>query len=176
MNQERMRYDQILQEAAAQQARETNKGKAREVVPDSEEELASSASEEWGVALTTLKLTSFLPSVALRDRRTPCGRSRDWSNSASKRLSLGPKIRNSNSGLHLISLYRVKLRTQLYPESSLDAVEEKLRSPTTPHLKCARSSVHKGGAVPVEDGFQSAQLLLGRVLIGFVLFGAIFIF
>ncbi|MED6199737.1 hypothetical protein PIB30_078729 [Stylosanthes scabra] len=47
MNQERMRYDQILQEAAAQQARESNKGKAREVVPDSEEELASSASEEW---------------------------------------------------------------------------------------------------------------------------------
>ncbi|MED6195691.1 hypothetical protein PIB30_040371 [Stylosanthes scabra] len=51
MNQERMRYDQILQEAAAQQAREANKGKAREVVPDSEkeedsEELASSASEE----------------------------------------------------------------------------------------------------------------------------------
>ncbi|MED6165856.1 hypothetical protein PIB30_103627, partial [Stylosanthes scabra] len=46
MNQERMRYDQILQEAAAQQARETNKGKAREVVLDSEEELASSASEE----------------------------------------------------------------------------------------------------------------------------------
>ncbi|MED6214872.1 hypothetical protein PIB30_107628 [Stylosanthes scabra] len=35
MNQQRMRYDQILQEAAAQQARETNKGKAREVVPDS---------------------------------------------------------------------------------------------------------------------------------------------
>ncbi|MED6175515.1 hypothetical protein PIB30_079082 [Stylosanthes scabra] len=47
MNQERMRYDQILQEAAAQQARETNKGKAGEVVPDSEKELASSASEEW---------------------------------------------------------------------------------------------------------------------------------
>ncbi|MED6205171.1 hypothetical protein PIB30_015511 [Stylosanthes scabra] len=52
MNQERMRYDQILQEAAAQQARKANKGKAREVVPDSEEEedseeLASSASEEW---------------------------------------------------------------------------------------------------------------------------------
>ncbi|MED6209782.1 hypothetical protein PIB30_058055 [Stylosanthes scabra] len=47
MNQERMRYDQILQEAAAQQAKEANKGKAREVVPDSEEELASSASEEW---------------------------------------------------------------------------------------------------------------------------------
>ncbi|MED6220941.1 hypothetical protein PIB30_049627 [Stylosanthes scabra] len=51
MNQERMRYDQILQEAAAQQAREANKGKAREVVLDSEEEedseeLASSASEE----------------------------------------------------------------------------------------------------------------------------------
>ncbi|MED6124526.1 hypothetical protein PIB30_059693 [Stylosanthes scabra] len=47
MNQERMRYDQILQEAAAQQARETNKGKAREIVPDSEEELASSVSDEW---------------------------------------------------------------------------------------------------------------------------------
>ncbi|MED6148856.1 hypothetical protein PIB30_057035 [Stylosanthes scabra] len=47
MNQERMRYDQILQEAAAQQARESNEGKAREVVPDSEEGLASSASEEW---------------------------------------------------------------------------------------------------------------------------------
>ncbi|MED6126972.1 hypothetical protein PIB30_083630 [Stylosanthes scabra] len=50
MNQERMRYDQILQEAVVQQAREANKGKAREVVPDSEEEeseeLASSASNE----------------------------------------------------------------------------------------------------------------------------------
>ncbi|MED6184804.1 hypothetical protein PIB30_051018 [Stylosanthes scabra] len=50
MNQERMRYYQILQEATAQQAREANKGKAREVVPDSEEEdseeLASSSSEE----------------------------------------------------------------------------------------------------------------------------------
>ncbi|MED6147809.1 hypothetical protein PIB30_047206 [Stylosanthes scabra] len=52
MNQERMRYDQILQEAAAQQAREANKGKAREIVPDSEEEgdsdeLVSGESEEW---------------------------------------------------------------------------------------------------------------------------------
>ncbi|MED6174658.1 hypothetical protein PIB30_071124 [Stylosanthes scabra] len=47
MNQERMRYDQILQEAAAQQARETNKGKSREVVPDFEEEFVSSESEEW---------------------------------------------------------------------------------------------------------------------------------
>ncbi|MED6176359.1 hypothetical protein PIB30_087451, partial [Stylosanthes scabra] len=51
MNQERMRYDQILQEAAVQQAREANKGKTREVVPDSEEEegseeMHSSASEE----------------------------------------------------------------------------------------------------------------------------------
>ncbi|MED6225887.1 hypothetical protein PIB30_097946 [Stylosanthes scabra] len=46
MNQERMRYDQILQEAVAQQAKEANKGKAREVVPDSEEELALSAAEE----------------------------------------------------------------------------------------------------------------------------------
>ncbi|MED6126175.1 hypothetical protein PIB30_075817 [Stylosanthes scabra] len=47
MNQETMRHDQILQEAAAQQAKETNKGKAREVVPDSEEEFVSSESEEW---------------------------------------------------------------------------------------------------------------------------------
>ncbi|MED6137944.1 hypothetical protein PIB30_069744 [Stylosanthes scabra] len=47
MNQERMRYDQILQEAATQQAKEANKGKAREVVLDSEEEFVSSESEEW---------------------------------------------------------------------------------------------------------------------------------
>ncbi|MED6222839.1 hypothetical protein PIB30_068375 [Stylosanthes scabra] len=46
MNQERIRYDQILQEAAAQQAKEANKGKAREVVPDSEEVFVSSESEE----------------------------------------------------------------------------------------------------------------------------------
>ncbi|MED6214319.1 hypothetical protein PIB30_101946 [Stylosanthes scabra] len=47
MNQERMRYDQILQEVAAQQAREANKGKTREVVPDSEEEFVSSEYEEF---------------------------------------------------------------------------------------------------------------------------------
>ncbi|MED6170889.1 hypothetical protein PIB30_035466 [Stylosanthes scabra] len=52
MNQERIRYDQMVQEATAEKAREANKGKTREVVPDSEEEedseeLASSASEEW---------------------------------------------------------------------------------------------------------------------------------
>ncbi|MED6121832.1 hypothetical protein PIB30_033755 [Stylosanthes scabra] len=51
MNQERMRHNQTVQEAAAKRAREENKGKAREVVPDSEEEgsdeLHSSASEEW---------------------------------------------------------------------------------------------------------------------------------
>ncbi|MED6189905.1 hypothetical protein PIB30_100569, partial [Stylosanthes scabra] len=46
MNQERMRHDKTLQEAAAQRARETNKGKSREVVPDSEEEFVSSESEE----------------------------------------------------------------------------------------------------------------------------------
>ncbi|MED6147638.1 hypothetical protein PIB30_045692 [Stylosanthes scabra] len=50
MNQERMRHDQMVQEETAERAREANKGKAREVVPDSEEEeleeLASSASEE----------------------------------------------------------------------------------------------------------------------------------
>ncbi|MED6134737.1 hypothetical protein PIB30_039739 [Stylosanthes scabra] len=50
MNQERMRHDQMVQETTAERAREANKGKAREIVPDSEEEseeLASSASEEW---------------------------------------------------------------------------------------------------------------------------------
>ncbi|MED6162524.1 hypothetical protein PIB30_071271, partial [Stylosanthes scabra] len=50
MNQERMRHDQMVQEATAERAREANKGKAKEVVPDSEEEeseeLASSAFEE----------------------------------------------------------------------------------------------------------------------------------
>ncbi|MED6175002.1 hypothetical protein PIB30_074357 [Stylosanthes scabra] len=45
MNQERMRCERILQEAAAQQAR--NKGKSREVVPDSEDEFISSESEEF---------------------------------------------------------------------------------------------------------------------------------
>ncbi|MED6197959.1 hypothetical protein PIB30_061727 [Stylosanthes scabra] len=50
MRQERMRYDRILQEAVAEKAREENKGKAREVVPDSDEdmdELTSGESEEW---------------------------------------------------------------------------------------------------------------------------------
>ncbi|MED6128653.1 hypothetical protein PIB30_099955 [Stylosanthes scabra] len=47
MNQEMMRYERILQEAAAQQAREANKGKSREVVPDSEDEFVSSESEEF---------------------------------------------------------------------------------------------------------------------------------
>ncbi|MED6139414.1 hypothetical protein PIB30_083632 [Stylosanthes scabra] len=46
-NQERMRYNQIVQEVAAQQAREANKGKTREVVPDSEDEFVSSESEEF---------------------------------------------------------------------------------------------------------------------------------
>ncbi|MED6129131.1 hypothetical protein PIB30_104890 [Stylosanthes scabra] len=47
INQERMRYNQILQEVAAQQAREANKGKTREVVPDSEDEFVLSKSEEF---------------------------------------------------------------------------------------------------------------------------------
>ncbi|MED6109845.1 hypothetical protein PIB30_037319, partial [Stylosanthes scabra] len=50
MNRERMRYNKTVQEAAAERAREENKGKAQEVVPDSEEEgseeLYSSESEE----------------------------------------------------------------------------------------------------------------------------------
>ncbi|MED6206519.1 hypothetical protein PIB30_027611 [Stylosanthes scabra] len=50
MNQERMRHNQMVQEATAERAREANKCKAREVVPESEEEseeLASSAFGEW---------------------------------------------------------------------------------------------------------------------------------
>ncbi|MED6189376.1 hypothetical protein PIB30_095474 [Stylosanthes scabra] len=47
VNQERMRYNQILQEVAEQQAREANKGKTREVVPDSEDEFVSSESKEF---------------------------------------------------------------------------------------------------------------------------------
>ncbi|MED6177009.1 hypothetical protein PIB30_093669 [Stylosanthes scabra] len=47
MNQEKMRCERILQEAAEQQAREANKGKSREVVPDSEDEFVSSESEEF---------------------------------------------------------------------------------------------------------------------------------
>ncbi|MED6177094.1 hypothetical protein PIB30_094540, partial [Stylosanthes scabra] len=50
MNRERMRHNQMVQEAASQRAREANKGKAREVVPDSDEEeseeMYSSPSEE----------------------------------------------------------------------------------------------------------------------------------
>ncbi|MED6153069.1 hypothetical protein PIB30_098008, partial [Stylosanthes scabra] len=50
MNRERMRHNQTVQEAASQRAKEANKGKTREVVPDSEEEeseeMYSSPSEE----------------------------------------------------------------------------------------------------------------------------------
>ncbi|MED6176734.1 hypothetical protein PIB30_091009 [Stylosanthes scabra] len=47
INQERMRCERILQEAATQQAREANKGKSREVVPDSEDEFISSEFKEF---------------------------------------------------------------------------------------------------------------------------------
>ncbi|MED6164667.1 hypothetical protein PIB30_092361 [Stylosanthes scabra] len=50
MNQERMRHNQTVQEAAAEKAREANKGKVRKVVPDSDEDmddLVSGESEEW---------------------------------------------------------------------------------------------------------------------------------
>ncbi|MED6139306.1 hypothetical protein PIB30_082567, partial [Stylosanthes scabra] len=49
MNQERMRHNQTVQEAAAEKAKEANKGKVREVVPDSNEDmddLVSGESEE----------------------------------------------------------------------------------------------------------------------------------
>ncbi|MED6209555.1 hypothetical protein PIB30_055782 [Stylosanthes scabra] len=58
------------------------------------------------------------------------------SNWASKRLGLDPEMRNSNSGLHLISLCNVKLRTQYnkfrmqsFPESSLDSAGEEVAYP-----------------------------------------------
>ncbi|MED6135550.1 hypothetical protein PIB30_047548 [Stylosanthes scabra] len=49
MRQERMRYDQILQEGAAEKAREENKGKARDVEEEDEDtdEEDSNGSEEW---------------------------------------------------------------------------------------------------------------------------------
>ncbi|MED6181853.1 hypothetical protein PIB30_023214 [Stylosanthes scabra] len=50
MNQERIRHNQTVQEAAAEKVREANKGKVREVVPDSDEDmddLVSGESEEW---------------------------------------------------------------------------------------------------------------------------------
>ncbi|MED6177740.1 hypothetical protein PIB30_100886 [Stylosanthes scabra] len=47
INQERIRYERTVQEAAAQQAREANKGKSREVVPEYEDEFVSSESEEF---------------------------------------------------------------------------------------------------------------------------------
>ncbi|MED6162949.1 hypothetical protein PIB30_075306 [Stylosanthes scabra] len=51
MNRERMRHNQTVQEATSQRAREANKGKAREVVPNSDEEeseeMYSSESEQW---------------------------------------------------------------------------------------------------------------------------------
>ncbi|MED6145470.1 hypothetical protein PIB30_025614 [Stylosanthes scabra] len=49
MRQERMRYDQILQEAAAEKAKEKNKGKARDVDEEDEDtdEEDSNGSEEW---------------------------------------------------------------------------------------------------------------------------------
>ncbi|MED6208323.1 hypothetical protein PIB30_043956 [Stylosanthes scabra] len=50
MRQERMRYDQILQDVTTEKAKEENRGKARMVEEKEDEdtdELASSASEEW---------------------------------------------------------------------------------------------------------------------------------
>ncbi|MED6219991.1 hypothetical protein PIB30_040931 [Stylosanthes scabra] len=63
MNRERIRHNQTVQEAASQRAREANKGKAREVVPDSEEEeseeMYSSPSEEWKEAWHPNNLLPF---------------------------------------------------------------------------------------------------------------------
>ncbi|MED6114068.1 hypothetical protein PIB30_076740 [Stylosanthes scabra] len=65
MNRERMRHNQMVQEAAAERASEANKGKTREVAPDSEEEeseeMYSSPSEEWIVLLGPLFLVGTIP-------------------------------------------------------------------------------------------------------------------
>ncbi|MED6222069.1 hypothetical protein PIB30_060910 [Stylosanthes scabra] len=63
MNRERMRYNQTVQEATSQRAREANKGKAREVVPDSEEEeskeMYSSPSEECVKVESVFELNKY---------------------------------------------------------------------------------------------------------------------
>ncbi|MED6203148.1 hypothetical protein PIB30_112758, partial [Stylosanthes scabra] len=46
MNQERMRHNQTVQEAEAKKARKANKGKVREVVPDSDEDMDDLVSGE----------------------------------------------------------------------------------------------------------------------------------
>ncbi|MED6149616.1 hypothetical protein PIB30_064193 [Stylosanthes scabra] len=60
-----MRHNQTVQEAATERVREQNKGKAREVAPDSEEEGSeerySSPSEEWIVLLGPLFLVGTIP-------------------------------------------------------------------------------------------------------------------
>ncbi|MED6150039.1 hypothetical protein PIB30_068287 [Stylosanthes scabra] len=90
INQERMRHDQEVQEVTNARAREVNKGKARDVVPDSEEEeedseeLYSSASEEWkeawvsksGSALSLDNLSQLVRDCRLNtySKEPPCNR------------------------------------------------------------------------------------------------------
>ncbi|MED6169699.1 hypothetical protein PIB30_023723 [Stylosanthes scabra] len=73
MNRERMRHNQTVQESASQRAREANKGKAREVVPDSDEEeseeMYSSPSEECPNDLVGAVLPGL---VAVHNRTLPC--------------------------------------------------------------------------------------------------------
>ncbi|MED6213794.1 hypothetical protein PIB30_096824 [Stylosanthes scabra] len=47
MRQERMRYEKILEEAAAQKAKEQNKGKVREVEEDYDDEETEDEGGEW---------------------------------------------------------------------------------------------------------------------------------
>ncbi|MED6140047.1 hypothetical protein PIB30_089472 [Stylosanthes scabra] len=84
-------------------------------------------------------------------------RENERSNWASKRLGLGPEIRNSNSGLHLKSLYSVKLRTQPCPESSLDAAEENVPYALykTAYATLAVSSI----LAPLHESFASNAFL-----------------
>ncbi|MED6196975.1 hypothetical protein PIB30_052330 [Stylosanthes scabra] len=72
MRQERMRYDQILQEVAEEKAREANKGKAREIVEDSEEVM-------W--KLSARKVLPKVPIDLNDDILSPCAiqiRMRKW--------------------------------------------------------------------------------------------------
>ncbi|MED6182581.1 hypothetical protein PIB30_029830 [Stylosanthes scabra] len=61
MRQERMRYDQILQDAAVEKENEENRGKARMVESEEDEDTdkgVSSASEEWNASRSSARINT----------------------------------------------------------------------------------------------------------------------
>ncbi|MED6186760.1 hypothetical protein PIB30_069826 [Stylosanthes scabra] len=91
-----MRYDHILQEAAAEKAREANKGKVREVVPDSDEDmddLVSGESEEWNrfegcrIDSLGLKLFGIFKFVAIESIRQSSEPIRFWAETLALNLN-----------------------------------------------------------------------------------------